>query len=156
MRFPLRPNKPVKLTVSGLLAIVLLIVLMGLLFPITATASDTWGPWEVGTSAKISPPVTDKIDPLDQAVRIFQKYISPIDGARCQMYPTCSAYARQALRKHGALIGTFMAVDRLIHEVDPLEQQTPMIKWGYRRFYDPLSNNDFWLNGDERREAGTD
>ncbi len=67
------------------------------------------------------------------------------------MYPTCSAYARQALHKHGPLLGIFMTADRLIHEGDPIEQQDPLIKWGHRRFFDPLAKNDYWLD-----RAGTD
>lgn len=38
-----------------------------------------------------------------------------------------------------------MTVDRLMHEGDPIEQQEPIMKWGYRRYYDPLVYNDFWL-----------
>ncbi len=106
--------------------------------------AENWGPWEAPAS-DIKKTATGQINPLDQAVRIFQKYISPIDGARCPMYPTCSGYARQALHKHGPLLGMFMTADRLMHEGDPIEQQEPIIKWGYRRFYDPLSYNDFWL-----------
>lgn len=108
-----------------------------------AQASD-WGPWETAPALKTQT-TTAQVNPLDQAVRTFQKYISPIDGARCPMYPTCSAYARQALHKHGPLLGMFMTADRLMHEGDPIEQQEPIVKWGFKRYYDPLSYNDFWL-----------
>jgi len=65
------------------------------------------------------------------------------------MYPTCSAYAQDALRKHGPILGIFMTADRLIHEGDPSEQQEAIIKWGYRRYFDPLRYNDFWLEGNQ-------
>lgn len=110
-----------------------------------ASASD-WGPWEANqvTTEKHSTENTV----LQTAVHLFQKYISPVDGQRCAMYPTCSAYALQALRKHGPVMGVFLTVDRLYHEGDPIEQQHPINKWGYIRFYDPLENNDWWLKTD--------
>jgi len=86
------------------------------------------------------------LNPLDQAVGFFQTYVSPIDGPRCQMDPTCSAYARQALRKHGMWMGLFIAVDRLLREIDPLERHQPILKSGVLRYADPLSANDVWLN----------
>lgn len=111
--------------------------------------ADDWGPWEV-PSQQAQQTTTSK-DPLQLAVRLFQKYISPVDGPRCPMYPTCSSYALQALRKHGPLLGTFLTVDRLYHEGDRHEQQQPIDKWGFVRFYDPLENNDFWLKQSKRK-----
>ncbi|WP_415913454.1 membrane protein insertion efficiency factor YidD [Paratractidigestivibacter sp.] len=46
-------------------------------------------------------------------VGFYQKRISPLFGARCIYYPTCSEYARQAISKHGALKGTWLAVRRI-------------------------------------------
>jgi putative membrane protein insertion efficiency factor len=31
----------------------------------------------------------------------------------CRFYPTCSVYAMEALEKHGALIGTWLAIKRV-------------------------------------------
>jgi hypothetical protein len=42
------------------------------------------------------------------AVRFYQVAISPADGASCGLYPTCSGYAMQCLRKHGAVVGFVM------------------------------------------------
>jgi putative membrane protein insertion efficiency factor len=109
----------------------------------TPAIADNWGPWEVSDKPQKTGFINNST--LQTAVKLFQKYISPIDGQRCVMYPTCSAYSLQAIRKHGSLIGVFMTVDRLYHEGDPIEQQHPINKWGYIRFYDPLENNDFWL-----------
>ena len=47
-------------------------------------------------------------------IRMFQVFISPQDGGNCRHTPTCSAYAKGAVAKHGALIGSFMAGERLI------------------------------------------
>ena len=40
-------------------------------------------------------------------IKGYQKFISPLLGDNCRFYPTCSAYAIEALRVHGALKGTF-------------------------------------------------
>src|SRR4029453_9060849 len=53
---------------------------------------------------------------FDVYLRFFQQVISPVDGARSNMYPTGSAYARQAIKKHGALEGIFLTTERLMHE----------------------------------------
>ncbi len=77
-------------------------------------------------------------------LHLFQKYISPVDGDRCPSYPTCSQYAVEAVRKHGAVMGVLMAVDRLIHEADEV-RRVPQVRIGDRdRYFDPVENNDFW------------
>ena len=39
-------------------------------------------------------------------VRFYQLFISPMFGPKCRFYPTCSAYAIEALQKKGALKGS--------------------------------------------------
>jgi putative membrane protein insertion efficiency factor len=107
-------------------------------------AAEDWGPWEVPQQQTNRKSLPVKMGPLQLAVRLFQKYISPIDGPRCPMYPTCSSYSLQALHKHGPITGTFLTVDRLYREGDPHERHRPVEKWGRIRFYDPLEDNDFW------------
>jgi hypothetical protein len=46
-------------------------------------------------------------------VRGYQVAISPILPASCRYYPSCSAYAVEALERHGALRGTWLAVRRV-------------------------------------------
>jgi putative component of membrane protein insertase Oxa1/YidC/SpoIIIJ protein YidD len=123
---------------SALLTLLLAHCLCGFLL------AASWGPWEV-PSVPREQTATDN-PPLQQAVRLFQKLISPVDGPRCPMYPTCSAYSLQALHKHGSAIGAFISVDRLYREADSKEHLRPIEKWGRIRFYDPLAANDFWLN----------
>lgn len=43
----------------------------------------------------------------------YQRFISPLLGARCRFYPSCSAYAMEAVQVHGALRGSWLAVRRL-------------------------------------------
>ncbi len=48
-------------------------------------------------------------------IRAYQRYISPLKGApTCRFYPSCSQYAYEALGKHGALKGTWLAVRRVL------------------------------------------
>jgi putative membrane protein insertion efficiency factor len=47
-------------------------------------------------------------------IRFFQIIISPQDGPSCKYHPTCSSYGRDAIKIHGALIGSFMAGDRIL------------------------------------------
>jgi putative membrane protein insertion efficiency factor len=46
-------------------------------------------------------------------VRAYQLLVSPLLGQTCRFYPSCSAYAVQALREHGAVRGTWLTVRRL-------------------------------------------
>jgi len=51
--------------------------------------------------------------PLRALIRIYQWCISPLLGANCRFYPSCSQYAYEALQKHGLIRGTYLAVRRL-------------------------------------------
>ncbi|MDQ8161289.1 MAG: membrane protein insertion efficiency factor YidD [Gemmatimonadota bacterium] len=46
-------------------------------------------------------------------VRGYQLTLSPIFGGACRYYPSCSAYAIEALQRHGALHGGWMALRRI-------------------------------------------
>ena len=48
------------------------------------------------------------------AVRGYQVSIGPLLPAACRYYPTCSAYAIEALQRHGALRGSWLAVTRIL------------------------------------------
>ena len=46
-------------------------------------------------------------------VRAYRLIGSPWVGHNCRYQPTCSAYALEALEKHGALKGTWLALRRI-------------------------------------------
>ncbi|HUY44845.1 MAG TPA: membrane protein insertion efficiency factor YidD [Streptosporangiaceae bacterium] len=43
----------------------------------------------------------------------YRRFISPMFGPRCRFAPSCSAYALEAVREHGALRGSWLAVRRI-------------------------------------------
>jgi putative membrane protein insertion efficiency factor len=47
-------------------------------------------------------------------IRLYQWTLSPMLGARCRFYPSCSCYAHEAIERHGALAGTWLAAKRLL------------------------------------------
>ncbi|MDM5177999.1 membrane protein insertion efficiency factor YidD [Massilia sp. CCM 8695] len=46
-------------------------------------------------------------------LRGYQLMLSPMLGQRCRFYPTCSNYAIEAIRTHGAARGSLLAARRL-------------------------------------------
>ena len=46
-------------------------------------------------------------------IRAYQLGISPLLGAHCRFYPSCSQYALEAVSTHGSLRGGWLAIRRL-------------------------------------------
>ncbi len=46
-------------------------------------------------------------------VRAYRYLLSPWWGSQCRFTPTCSEYAIQALQRHGAVAGSWLAVRRI-------------------------------------------
>lgn len=64
--------------------------------------------------------------------RLYQKVISPLTPPSCRFYPTCSHYGVEAVQKHGAIKGTYLAAKRILschpfHEggYDPVPEEWP-------------------------------
>lgn len=65
-------------------------------------------------------------------IRAYQWFVSPLLGNHCRFYPSCSQYAREAIERHGALPGVWLAVRRLLRchpwhpgGVDPVPEPSP-------------------------------
>ena len=63
-------------------------------------------------------------------IRAYQRVISPLLGAHCKYYPSCSEYAVQAVQRFGILRGLVLAGWRLLRcnplsrgGFDPVEAQ---------------------------------
>lgn len=62
---------------------------------------------------------------LCRFIRFYQVAISPFLGkGKCRFYPTCSNYALESIKKHGALKGSFFAIKRIL-------RCNPFCKGGY-------------------------
>ena len=46
-------------------------------------------------------------------LRAYQYALRPLLGANCRFYPSCSDYAREAIGRHGAVRGLWLATRRL-------------------------------------------
>ncbi len=57
-------------------------------------------------------------------VRLYQLAVSPFLGPSCRFVPTCSHYAREALLRHGAVKGSWLALRRIV-------RCHPWSGWGY-------------------------
>ena len=61
---------------------------------------------------------------LISLIRFYKKFISPLKKPCCRFYPSCSVYAIEAISKHGAIKGSFMATKRIL-------RCNPFCKGGY-------------------------
>jgi len=46
-------------------------------------------------------------------VRAYRYAVSPMLGQHCRFHPSCSAYAAEAIERHGAPRGVWLAVKRI-------------------------------------------
>lgn len=64
--------------------------------------------------AEIPPAPSAPAKGLVGLVRVYQKYLSPLKmGGTCRFVPVCSAYALEAVSRHGAVQGSLMATARI-------------------------------------------
>jgi uncharacterized protein len=87
-------------------------------------------------------------------IQFYQDHLSGADGSRCPMVPSCSAYAAQAINKHGPILGWVMACDRILRCGRSEMTRAPrVVIQGHSYAHDPVSGNDFWWF-DPRPEPG--
>jgi putative membrane protein insertion efficiency factor len=47
-------------------------------------------------------------------INFYQKYLSFLLGKNRRFEPTCSSYAKVSIERHGALIGSFYSIIRIL------------------------------------------
>jgi putative membrane protein insertion efficiency factor len=64
-------------------------------------------------------------------IRVYRWLLSPLLGPSCRFEPSCSVYAEEAIRRHGALRGSWLTLKRLgrCHPfcqggIDPVPERT--------------------------------
>lgn len=62
-------------------------------------------------------------------IRGYQLLVSPLLGTNCRYLPSCSAYATEAVERHGAVKGSWLALRRILrchplggHGYDPVPE----------------------------------
>jgi putative component of membrane protein insertase Oxa1/YidC/SpoIIIJ protein YidD len=124
--------------------------------------AGSWGPWSASPDAPVilspadrvppdrrseEPPAGITATPFLWLLSFYQNVIGPVNSGRCSLYPTCSQYSVQAIRKHGPAVGIIMTADRIMHEIDE-QRYAPLVKVGGRyRHEDTVADNDFWWYG---------
>jgi putative membrane protein insertion efficiency factor len=65
-------------------------------------------------------------------IRIYQVVISPLLGPVCRFHPSCSRYAAECLRLHGAARGSWLSARRLMkcHPFHPGGHDPPPLPKG--------------------------
>ena len=72
-------------------------------------------------------------------IRFYQIYISPYKGTKCPYFPSCSGYGVEAIKKHGALIGSVLTAWRIL-------RCNPFSKGGYHTVPDKIDFSKFYCN----------
>ncbi|MGE0155505.1 MAG: membrane protein insertion efficiency factor YidD [Geobacter sp.] len=47
-------------------------------------------------------------------IHVYRRLISPVLPPSCRFYPTCSAYALEAIRRYGPYKGSYLSLRRLL------------------------------------------
>ena len=76
-------------------------------------------------------------------IKAYRRFVSPALPNRCKYYPSCSAYAVEAIREVGAVRGTILAAWRLV-------RCNPFSHGGY----DPVDDRPFFKSAGDRPAAG--
>lgn len=67
-------------------------------------------------------------------IRVYSVLVSPLFGRSCRYHPTCSAYAHDALEKHGLCKGIALSVRRILR----------CHPWSKHNYYDPVPKRFAW------------
>jgi len=105
----------------------------------------SWPPWDYSGTAEEEVgalPVPSAVSPARMGftglMSIYKRFISPVSGKHCPMYPSCSTYGRDAVAERGVFIGLFMAFDRLHRCGHDLRFYVVVFSEGIQLRYDPV------------------
>tara|TARA_Y100000768_G_scaffold381587_1_gene360521 strand:- start:204 stop:455 length:252 start_codon:yes stop_codon:yes gene_type:complete len=71
---------------------------------------------------------------LIKLIKCYNYLFSPLLGQNCRYFPSCSEYSIEALKKFGAVKGTFLCIKRIL-------SCHPMKSLGGGEGYDPVDKN---------------
>jgi putative membrane protein insertion efficiency factor len=89
------------------------------------------------------------------AVHVYQSFFSALMPSACKFYPSCSHYAAEALRIHGARHGSWLALRRVLRchpftrggvDLVPDSTDFPKSRTGF-------SLSDFFVHGSKPKQA---
>ncbi len=90
-------------------------------------------------------------------IRAYRRWISPLFPPCCRYYPSCSAYALQAIERFGAVRGLYLAVTRILRchpwargGVDEVPDTFRWVRIDYQKQRDAASRR---ANGDVRGDG---
>ena len=79
-------------------------------------------------------------------VKGYRLFLSPWLGSACRFEPTCSVYALDALKQHGAGVGSYLTLKRIGRcqpwcngGHDPVPEKAPL--WLSRLLHHPLTHS---------------
>ncbi len=67
-------------------------------------------------------------------IKTYSYLVSPLLGHNCRFHPTCSAYADEAIKRHGVIKGSVLAIIRILR-CNP---------WSRAPFIDPVPERFTW------------
>ncbi len=89
------------------------------------------------------------IAPFILLIKLYQVAISPLFPKSCRFYPTCSAYAVEALRKHGLIKGFLLAIYRIIrcnpwggYGYDPVPDKFVFVKFKSSNYFENINTHE--------------
>jgi len=49
-----------------------------------------------------------------RAIKVYQRFVSPVLGGSCRFYPSCSEYSYEIIKKYGVLKGGILSFWRIL------------------------------------------
>ncbi len=118
-------------------------MLVAAAMPALGSSYTMKGPPRPAPAAAAAPeqPDSPAAAPMLGAIRLYRRFISPTQGARCGFYPSCSTFGMHAVQRYGPVTGGMMTADRLIR-CNAFKRPGPdYILRPDGRLYDPVTAN---------------